>query len=60
MSDSFNEADVQGSVEALEIEMKAFLVDAKKFTNKAAARRARKSSIEIGDLLKKFRKLSIK
>jgi hypothetical protein len=37
-----------------------FLTDARKETNKAAAKRARKLSMEITKLLKTYREISIK
>ena len=38
----------------------AFKADAAKDTNKAAARRARVNSVELGKLLKKYRAMSVK
>lgn len=38
----------------------AFKADAAKDTNKAAARRARVNSVELGKLLKKYREISVK
>ena len=38
----------------------AFKADAEKETNKAAARRARVTSVELAKLLKKFREISVK
>lgn len=44
----------------MEIEMAAFLEEMKKTTNKAAAIRARKTSMKIEKLMKAFRYNSIK
>ena len=38
----------------------AFKADATKDTNKAAARRARVTSVQLAKLLKKFREVSVK
>ena len=38
----------------------AFKADAAKDTNKAAARRARVTSVQLAKLLKKFREVSVK
>lgn len=44
----------------IEHEMKAFIEESKKVTNKAAAKRARKLSLSITKDLKEFRAKSIK
>lgn len=56
----FSKEKVDALVEELNKEFAVFQVDAKKTNNKAAARRARKSSFVIADLLKQYRKSSIK
>jgi len=47
-------------IEQMETKMNAFISDARKTTNKSAAMRARKLSLEITKELKDFRKDSIK
>lgn len=53
-------SELQSVVNKLNVLMDNFTVDAKKLTNKAAARRARKVSMEIERAMKEFRTLSVK
>jgi hypothetical protein len=60
MSDAFNENDVKGLVEEIKENAFDFITNAEKTNNKAAARRARKSSLVLNKLLKEFRSISLK
>lgn len=60
MSDEFNVGPVQESVNEINELISAFQADAKKLTNKAAARRARTTSNQLAKALKNFRAVSIK
>ena len=46
-----------GEINAIFLEFKA---NTTKHTNKAAAKRARKNTMELGKLIKKYREISIK
>lgn len=59
MSD-FNVEPVQKSVDDITKLMDAFQANAKKLTNKAAARRARTISNQLTKALKEYRAISIK
>lgn len=47
-------------VSTINSQMENFVTNAEKVTNKSAARRARKISMHVTDLMKKYRKFSIK
>jgi len=60
MSETFNENLVDEVRINIETEFAQFLKNSERLTNKAGSRRARKNSIELSNLLKEYRKLSIK
>jgi len=51
---------MERQVDCIKNAMNSFMADAEKVTNKSAARRARKLSLEIGQQLKDYRAKSIK
>jgi len=51
---------IETQVKELDDSMNQFLLDAKKLTNKSAARRARKLSMEISRQMKQYRADSLK
>lgn len=57
---NISKAEVKGLVAGIRGKFEGFIEDAKKTGNKAAARRARKATLELSDLMKQFRKISIK
>lgn len=59
MSD-FNATAVTELIDKIDEKIAAFKQDTAKYDNKAGARRARKTSLELADLFKEYRKISIK
>ena len=60
MSEDFNVEEVEAVCAKIDKYYHNFLADSEKATNKAGARRARKTSIDLAGFLKEYRKLSIK
>lgn len=60
MSENFNAEAVETICAKINTLYKEFLTDSEKVSNKAGARRARKTSLSLTTLMKEYRKISIK
>ena len=56
----FSAKAVTELINKIDEKIAAFKQDTAKYNNKAGARRARKTSLELTDLFKEYRKISIK